>query len=122
MAHKIKSSFRGTSVYYKLENGLECEQCDDSCETCLNEKGCLTCNEEYWRKPQTDGYCQPFSTLIGCVNKTKEGCKECDNGYYLSVCGFLQYSSSHVKHPFSFKHVAQLSSHFSHSNPLSSLK
>ena len=66
MMSSNKGCFKCQDGYYKTSNGLECDECDESCETCLNENECITCNETYWRKPDTSGLCHPFETFHHC--------------------------------------------------------
>lgn len=71
------------SSYYRQDS--DCIQCHTSCETCQNSNSCVTCNAEYYMIESESPLCQPFETLTNCILKTDIGCKECSNGYYLTL-------------------------------------
>lgn len=80
-------------------SGLECTRCHESCDACINDQYCVTCNSTvgdddnalWWRKPSLDknegvakGYCEPVNvTEMNCKGPvTTRGCSECYDGWY----------------------------------------
>ncbi|ELP91786.1 protein serine/threonine kinase, putative [Entamoeba invadens IP1] len=85
----LMSTYRGCVVckdgFMRNIDGTSCIPCDVSCKTCTNDGNCILCNDSYYRTSSTSSkYCSPQSELIGCINKTTEGCTQCETGYYLS--------------------------------------
>ena len=74
--------------YYTLD-GL-CFNCDKSCTTCYSAANkCTSCNyKEGYFNDGTDGKgyvkCTHNSTLTNCKLSGREGCNECENGYYVN--------------------------------------
>ncbi|ELP83812.1 protein serine/threonine kinase, putative [Entamoeba invadens IP1] len=62
----------------------DCIKCDSSCSTCKNAISCDDCADDYYLYAPLNPLCQSYDTLIGCTNKTKYGCKECEEGYFLN--------------------------------------
>ncbi|ELP85451.1 protein serine/threonine kinase, putative, partial [Entamoeba invadens IP1] len=68
--------------YFRV--GFDCELCSEECETCLNNKSCLSCNKDYWMSETNE--CKSKNGTYGCAGDitTDRGCLLCIAGYYLS--------------------------------------
>ena len=67
--------------YYR--NSTECMQCPEGCSTCLDNTLCFGCNDNYYMTAYMS-VCKHQDALGEmCLNKTKQGCQECAEGYYL---------------------------------------
>ncbi|GAB1224199.1 hypothetical protein ENUP19_0180G0018 [Entamoeba nuttalli] len=81
--------------YYKAEDGKNCNECDKSCLSCMKNNTCIQCAEDYFRYGfEVSTLCFPQSQINNCLNKTKHGCENCEEGYYRTStyqckeCGF----------------------------------
>ncbi|ELP86826.1 protein serine/threonine kinase, putative [Entamoeba invadens IP1] len=88
VCEKMMSTYDGCVVcksgYMRSSDGKKCEKCDISCKTCLNDGDCLVCNDTYYRTPNNiTKYCSPQDELTNCLNKTTNGCTQCENGFAL---------------------------------------
>ncbi|ELP89251.1 protein serine/threonine kinase, putative [Entamoeba invadens IP1] len=65
--------------FYRI--GLDCQQCDEKCDLCIQASKCLVCNATNFKAE--DGECLPQSLIIGCSTAiTTNGCSSCQQGYY----------------------------------------
>ncbi|ELP92440.1 protein serine/threonine kinase, putative [Entamoeba invadens IP1] len=69
--------------YYYVSK--DCRQCETSCYSCLDNKQCVSCADNYFRIANETKLCLPFDDLTQfCLKKTKSGCASCQTGYFLS--------------------------------------
>ena len=83
--HKILPNGAGCAQcndgYYR--NSTECVECPEGCSTCMDNKLCFGCKDNYYMTAYMS-ICKHQNNLGKmCLNKTKSGCQKCGEGYYL---------------------------------------
>ncbi|ELP92022.1 protein serine/threonine kinase, putative [Entamoeba invadens IP1] len=82
MPNAVGCAICKVGYYYILK---DCRQCETSCYSCLDNKQCVSCADNYFRIANETKLCLPFDELTQfCLKKTKNGCVSCQTGYFLS--------------------------------------
>ncbi|ELP89685.1 protein serine/threonine kinase, putative [Entamoeba invadens IP1] len=63
-------------------NGTSCYSCDETCQTCTDAFTCTICVDHFF-KTEHVGVCRSYNVLTHCLNKTVNGCTQCEIGYFM---------------------------------------
>ncbi|ELP89452.1 protein serine/threonine kinase, putative [Entamoeba invadens IP1] len=68
-----------------------CVGCIESCKKCFNGKECVECYSPFFSNETSK--CELSSNLFGCAEVGRNGCKKCEDGYFLENIRCVNCSS-----------------------------